>query len=462
MNRDDDRDECAGDQLGGRARFDRNAQQRAAAERRRLGVDDRFGAELDRRRRGDRGLWCEAELVAPSPLQQPRIRVPFEERIDVDLALVHRRKAGSQGNRRRRGSGTGSGTGSGSSAARRDAVRGRDGQRFGRRRFGLRRDGQPAGARGSFDVDPRRARMRCGGRLAQRRVGEREQTARRPACGADDRLDRVVLEEQRDVARRAGARDAIGQQRTGFVGVERLERVPLVDPVGEIAPNVEPVTQLALSEQHEVEELPLRHVVVQQQPQHFEDLVAGVLRFVDEERERQPVEHRGVVQIVLERVLQRRRRARRKRQSERAGDAEQELGFRRERRVEDLRQPDFVAPEQLALELRHQARLPGPRVADDHLQTARLQHAADQAVASAAQAGRRPVEVRVRRVEKRIALQPEAPVVGGHPIGEVRRAAGTRPLARRGFRAGATRARPAGPATRRLATTALRARAGSR
>jgi len=64
-------------------------------------------------------------------------------------------------------------------------------------------------------------------------------------------------------------------------------------------------------------------------------------------------------------------------------------------------------PSSSRLDLRHQAGLPVPGSADDDLQAARLEHPADQLIAGAREPRRGAVEMGIRGVEERIALQTE-------------------------------------------------------
>ncbi len=71
------------------------------------------------------------------------------------------------------------------------------------------------------------------------------------------------------------------EHRRGHRRIEPLQPYPAVDAVFEIALGANALGKLALPEEQDVEQFALRHVIVEQQAQRFEVLVAEILRFVD-------------------------------------------------------------------------------------------------------------------------------------------------------------------------------------
>ena len=116
VDADDDGDDGAGDQLALGPRVQRDAQHGRARALRHLVAQDRLRSEADRRRHRGRGLAREAELLAAA-VEQLRVGVAVEQRVDVDVAAAHRaRNAASQGKRRRQAGTAGSSGFAGSAA----------------------------------------------------------------------------------------------------------------------------------------------------------------------------------------------------------------------------------------------------------------------------------------------------------------------------------------------------------
>ena len=179
----------------------------------------------------------------------------------------------------------------------------------------------------------------------ERCMRERQQTPRRAERSFDDEVECIGREHQAQVAAAAGAREPMREQRARIRRTERREIDPSGDAVSEIAAFVDLIAELTLTEEHDVEQLAFRHVEIEQEPQRLEVLVTEILRFIDEQGDGRAVDHGRIVEEVLERILQRGRRARRKRQAERAADRNEKFDITGEARVENLAEADVVAIE---------------------------------------------------------------------------------------------------------------------